>query len=67
MLRIFLDRSIVEAFAGCWQCLTVRAYPDREDSRDVALFARGGAAKVLLLDARQIRSVWPELTERQGS
>ena len=60
-LRVFVDRSIVEVFANGRQCLTLRAYPDREDSRGVALFARGGAAGPVTLDAWQMRSTWPEL------
>jgi beta-fructofuranosidase len=45
-LRVFVDRSIVEVFANERQCLTVRAYPQREDSNGVSVFARGGAAGV---------------------
>ena len=65
-LRIFVDRSIVEVFANGRQCLTLRAYPDREDSRGVSLFARGGAAKLVSLDAWRMRSAWPELKDREG-
>ena len=35
-LRVFIDRSIIEVFANERQCLTVRAYPSREDSNGVA-------------------------------
>jgi len=65
-LRVFVDRSIVEAFAGDRQCLTLRSYPGREDSNGVAVFARGGAAKLLSLDAWQMRSIWPELEHCEG-
>lgn len=50
-LRIFIDRSIVEVFANGTQCLTVRAYPKRDDSNGVSLFARGRKAKLISLDA----------------
>jgi len=49
---------------GFSQCLTLRAYPEREDSRGVSLFARGSAAKLVSLDAWQMRSVWPQLKDR---
>ena len=41
-LHIFLDRSVVEVFAGSRVCLTGRIYPTREDSLGVELYAEGG-------------------------
>ena len=60
-IRVFLDRSIVEAFANDRQCLTKRVYPSRADSLGVALFARGGPAVVRSLDLWRMASVWPGL------
>lgn len=65
-LRIFIDRSIIEVFANERQCLTARAYPSRDDSTGVSLFANGGAARVASFTAWQMRSIWPELTEKPG-
>lgn len=65
-LRVFIDRSIVEVFINDVQCLTLRAYPKREDSRGVSIFARRGDAKLLSLDVWQMRSIWPELKGREG-
>lgn len=65
-LRIFIDRSIVEVYANDRQCLTVRAYPERDDSRGVALFARGNPATLRSLNCWQMRSIWPELAAREG-
>lgn len=65
-LRIFLDRSVIEVYANDRQCLTVRVYPEREDSNGVSIFARGGEARLASLDAWQMRSIWPELTQREG-
>ena len=65
-LRVFIDRSIVEVFANERQCLIVRAYPSREDSRGVSVFAKGGDAKLLSLQAWQMRSIWPELEHLEG-
>jgi beta-fructofuranosidase len=65
-LRVFIDRSVVEVFANGRQCLTLRAYPTCEDSTGVAVFARGGEAKLVSLTAWQMRSVWPELKHLEG-
>jgi len=46
MLRVFVDRSIVEAFADDRQAVVRRIYPTRPDSIGVSLFARGGAAAI---------------------
>ena len=43
-LTIFLDRSVVEAFANRRAALTARIYPTRPDSTGVDLFANGGTA-----------------------
>ncbi len=43
-LRIFIDRSVVEVFAGGRQCVALRVYPGREDSAGVSLRACGSDA-----------------------
>lgn len=45
-LRVFVDRSVVEAFANDRQAVMRRVYPSRADAVGVSLFARGGAATV---------------------
>jgi len=65
-LRVFVDRSIIEVFANERQCLTIRAYPTREDSTGISLIARGSEAKLVSLSAWQMRSIWPELKFREG-
>lgn len=50
-LRIYLDRSILEVYPNRRQCVTQRIFPLRVDSLGVALFARGGRARVTELDA----------------
>lgn len=65
-LRIFIDRSIIEVFANDRQCLTLRAYPTRQDSYGVSVFARGSDAKLVTLNAYQMRSIWPELKDKEG-
>ena len=65
-LRVFIDRSVIEVFANDRQCLTVRVYPGRADSRGVSLFTRGGDARLVSLDCWQMRSIWPELARLEG-
>jgi beta-fructofuranosidase len=65
-LRVFIDRSIIEVFANDRQCLTLRAYPTRPDSTGVSVFARGNDAKLVSLNAYQMRSIWPELKDKEG-
>jgi beta-fructofuranosidase len=65
-LRVFIDRSIIEVFANGSQCLTLRAYPGREDSSGVSVFARGGEARLLSLSAWQMSGIWPELRHLEG-
>ena len=65
-LRVFVDKSVVEVFVGDQQCLTLRTYPSREDSAGVALFARGGPARLQSLSAWSMKSIWPELRHLEG-
>jgi beta-fructofuranosidase len=58
-LRIFVDRTVVEVFANEKQCLTKRIYPSRSDSQGVTLFAHGGSARLVSLDAWTMKPVWP--------
>jgi beta-fructofuranosidase len=65
-LRVFIDRSVVEVFANGRQCLTLRTYPSLADSTGVSVFARGNEAKLVSLAAWQMRSIWPELKNKEG-
>lgn len=65
-LRVFIDRSVIEVFANGRQCLTLRAYPTRPDSTGVSIFARGSAANLVSLTAWQMKSIWPELKDKEG-
>jgi beta-fructofuranosidase len=46
-LRIWIDNSVIEVFANRRACLTGRVYPTRSDSLGVALYARGGSARLV--------------------
>ncbi len=56
-LHIFLDRSVIEVFANYRLCMSSRIYPSRTDSLGVGLFARGGNARVKVLDVWEMRSI----------
>ena len=45
-LRVFVDKSVVEAFANDRQAAMRRIYPTRADSVGVSLFSQGGQALV---------------------
>jgi len=53
-LRVFVDRSIVEAFANDRQAVMRRIYPSRPDSLKVSVFANGGKAKLKEIKAWQM-------------
>jgi beta-fructofuranosidase len=54
-LRMFLDRSVIEVFANERVSVTSRIYPTRADSVGVALLAEAAAARLIALDAWQMR------------
>jgi beta-fructofuranosidase len=56
--RIFVDRSIVEVFAGNRQCLALRVYPQRPDSVGVSISAKNADASLRRLDAWQMKSIY---------
>ncbi len=57
-LRVFLDGSALEVFANHGRYYAGRIYPTREDALGVALSARGGAARLVALDAWEMESIW---------
>jgi len=57
-LRVFLDRSIVEVFAGATTCITARAYPTRPDATGVTLRAESGDVAIERLEGWRMASVW---------
>jgi beta-fructofuranosidase len=57
-LRVFLDRSVLEAFANRSTCLAGRLYPERSDSLGLELFARRGRVAVTSLNVWTLASTW---------
>jgi beta-fructofuranosidase len=46
VMRIFVDRSVIESFANGRACHTFRTYPEREDCLGVGLFVQSGQVEV---------------------
>lgn len=57
-LRVFVDRSVVEVFANGVQCLSVRVYPEREESVGVSVRSQGSDCELRLLDVWQMNSIY---------
>ena len=57
-LRVFIDKSVVEVFVNGRQCVAVRVYPGRDDSRGVSLRAQGQDAALLKFDAWQMHGIY---------
>lgn len=57
-LRVFIDKSIVEVFAGDLQCVATRVYPDNPASVGVSVRAQGQPAKLLRCEAWQMQSIY---------
>ena len=57
LLHIFLDRSVIEVFANYRLCMSSRIYPSRADSLGVGFFARGGSARIKVLDIWEMESI----------
>ncbi len=57
-LHVFIDKSVLEVFVNGKQCLAVRVYPGREDSLGISLRAQGSAAKLISLDAWQMKGIY---------
>ena len=58
-LRIFIDRSVVEAIADRRHYVGKRIYPARSDSVEVRAYARGGRATVRSFEAWRMEAIWP--------
>src|SRR5205823_1745463 len=56
-LHVFLDRSVVEVFGNQRVCITSRVYPSRADSLGIELFAHGGTAKLISIDAWEMNPI----------
>ncbi len=56
-LHIFVDASVLEAFANGRAAISDRVYPQSADSKGIGLFARGGEAKLRSLEIWQLKPI----------
>lgn len=59
-LHIFIDRSIVEVFVNNRQCIALRAYPERDDSKGVSIEACGRDATLKSLNAWEMANIYDQ-------
>ena len=57
-LRVFVDRSIVEAFVNGRQCVAARVYPDRADSKGISFRSQGRESEISELDVWEMGSIY---------
>ncbi|MCY3620622.1 MAG: glycoside hydrolase family 32 protein [Gammaproteobacteria bacterium] len=57
-LRVFVDKSIVEAFVNGKQCVAARVYPDRADSTGISFRSQGRASEITELDVWEMGSIY---------
>lgn len=57
-LSIFIDKSVVEVFVNGRQCVAARVYPERDDSIGVSARSQGNEAKLVLLKAWSMKSIY---------
>ena len=57
-LRVFVDKSVVEVFINGKQCVAMRVYPGRADSKGVSIRAQGRDIELLSLDAWQMENIY---------
>lgn len=60
-LHIFVDKSVVEVFAGDKKCISVRTYPTREDSTGVSVLSRGVPVEITM-DVWKLNHIYPKAT-----
>lgn len=57
-LHLFVDHSVVEVYANEHTCLTTRVYPQGDGGYTPFLYAQGGNAQLLRLQAWNLKGVW---------
>jgi beta-fructofuranosidase len=56
-LRVFVDRSVLEVYAGGRTCIT-RVVKTAAGQEGMAIWAKGGSAKIESLESWPISSIW---------
>ena len=65
-MLIAIGRVLCSDFSIGLTCDMIGLIGSRKDSTGVAVFARGSDARLVSLNAWQMRSIWPELEDRDG-
>ena len=58
-LHIFVDASVIEIIANARTCLTERAYTSNADCINLALFSKGGVARVRSMQVYELKPISP--------
>lgn len=58
-LHIFIDCSVVEVIANSRVCLTERAYTSNPECTQIALFSRGGVARLKSIQVYELKAISP--------
>jgi len=56
-LHVYLDRSMIEAYANGLKSLTTRAYPSRSDALGLEVWGNGGV-QIVSLEIWQMKPIW---------
>lgn len=59
-LRVFVDRTSIEIFTGDGRVNMAYCFVPSVDDKSMAVFAKGGEARVLSMDVWELKSVWPK-------
>lgn len=59
-LHIFLDRSMIEAYANGEKSITTRAYPTRADALGIELWSQNGTAKIVSMKVNEMGSAYSD-------
>jgi sucrose-6-phosphate hydrolase SacC (GH32 family) len=62
-LHIFLDRSMIEAYANGKKSITTRAYPTRADALGIELWSQNGTAKIVSMKVQEMGSAYSDHVE----
>ncbi len=57
-LRVFIDKSVVEVFVNGKQCISLRAYPGKDDSKGVSIVSKGDDALLKSIQAWHMKSIY---------
>ena len=66
-LRLLVDRTSVEVFAGAGRVQMAGCYLPDDDQRGVAVFATGGAATAVSIAVWELKSIWDQSVPPSGA